>query len=98
MPLQNSADEAKKTRLQQHLLVLSFVNLLVVALLGVLMRGFPFLQNFPLNYKNILHGHSHFAFTGWVMLVLFVLLLKNFPALKEKVAYLHWRNIAILIV
>ncbi|NTS42077.1 hypothetical protein HRG84_14305 [Flavisolibacter sp. BT320] len=98
MPLQNSVDEAKKTRLQQQLLVLSFVNLLMVALLGVLMRAFPFLQNFPLNYKNILHGHSHFAFTGWVMLVLFVLLLKNFPALREKVADRHWRNIAILIV
>ena len=98
MPLQNKVDEAKKTRLQQQLLVLSFANLLLVALLGVLMRAFPFLQNFPLNYKNILHGHSHFAFTGWVMLVLFVLLLKNFPALREKVADRHWRNIAILIV
>jgi len=41
-------------------------NLAVVALLGMLMRykiGF----DFPIfSQKNILHAHSHFAFSGWV--------------------------------
>lgn len=45
---------------------LSLINLLLVALMGILMRykiGFEF----PLfNQKNIQHAHSHFAFTGWI--------------------------------
>ncbi|HEV7333019.1 MAG TPA: hypothetical protein VGN63_18430 [Flavisolibacter sp.] len=88
----------KKSQLQQRLLTLSFVNLLLVALLGVLLRTFPFLSSFPFAYKNVLHGHSHFAFSGWVMLVLFALLMKAFPAIKERIPYRHWRNVAALIV
>ncbi|MBB1282972.1 hypothetical protein HRH25_01210 [Flavisolibacter sp. BT320] len=84
--------------MQRRLLLLSFVNLLVVALLGVLLRAFPLLSSFPFTYKNILHGHSHFAFTGWVMLVLFVLLMKCFPGIGEKIPYRHWRNTAALIL
>lgn len=53
---------------------LSLINLLLVALMGILMRykiGFEF----PLfNQKNIQHAHSHFAFTGWVSLTLMVLM------------------------
>ncbi len=52
----------------------SIVNLLLVALLGTIMRykigfDFPFL-----NYKNILHSHSHFAFAGWISHTLMVLM------------------------
>lgn len=84
--------------LQASLLRFSFMNLLVVALIGLLMRSFPFLNAFPLEYKNILHGHSHFAFGGWVMPVLLALFLKTFPELAEKVSYHHWRNIAVLML
>lgn len=98
MPNQDSVDNARKIRLQQRLLVLAFANLLVVTLLGVLLRTFPFLPGFPLAYKNILHGHSHFAFTGWVMLVLFALLMKGFPYIRETISFRHWRNLAGLIL
>ncbi len=76
----------------------SFFNLLLVALIGLLMRSFPFLSSFPLEYKNILHGHSHFAFGGWIMLVLLALFLRSFPQIAEKVRYRHWRNIAFLML
>lgn len=53
---------------------LSLINLLLVALMGILMRykigfEFPFF-----NQKNIQHAHSHFAFTGWISQTLMVLM------------------------
>lgn len=58
----------------------SLVNLLIVALLGLLMRykigfEFPFLDQ-----KHLQHSHSHFAFTGWIshtLMVLMILFLEN---------------------
>jgi hypothetical protein len=84
--------------LQQRLLVASFFNLFLVSLLGILLRAFPLIQAFPFEYKNVLHGHSHFAFGGWVMPVLLVLLLRLFPEIAQKVAYRHWRNVAVLLL
>ncbi|HYK55955.1 MAG TPA: hypothetical protein VEV15_05715 [Flavisolibacter sp.] len=71
---------------------------MLVSLIGLLMRSFPFLASFPLEYKNILHGHSHFAFGGWIMPVLLALFLRSFPEIAEKVHYRHWRNIAVLML
>ena len=52
----------------------SFINLTIVALLGTLMRykiGFEFPY---FNQKNLLHSHSHFAFSGWVSHTIIVLM------------------------
>lgn len=79
-------------------LKLSFFNLALVALIGVIMRykigfSFPFLDQ-----KNLLHGHSHFAFAGWITHTLMVLLIndisgksKNFNYHKYRV--LLWANL-----
>ncbi|MBK9736348.1 MAG: hypothetical protein IPO92_15875 [Saprospiraceae bacterium] len=59
---------------------IGIINLVVVACIGVLMRykiGFEFPY---FDQKYLLHGHSHFAFSGWVTHILFVLL---FFFLKE---------------
>lgn len=53
----------------------SLFNLLIVAFFGVIMRykigfEFPFL-----NQKHLQHGHSHFAFIGWVSHTLYVLMI-----------------------
>jgi hypothetical protein len=58
----------------------SLVNLLFVALLGLLMRykigfEFPYFEQ-----KNLQHSHSHFAFSGWVSHTLMVLILHFFRA------------------
>lgn len=96
---QKVADATDRSdRLQHWLLMFSFANLFITACLGVLLRAFPFLSSFPLDYKNVLHGHSHFAFGGWVMPVLLALVLKSFPELRNAVAYRHWRNIAMLML
>ena len=55
-------------------LQISFFNLLLVALLGIILRykiafSLPFIDQ-----RYLLHGHSHFAFAGWVTQVLMVLL------------------------
>ena len=52
----------------------SLINLLIVALLGLLMRykigfEFPFLDQ-----KYLQHSHSHFAFSGWLSHTLMVLM------------------------
>ena len=51
-----------------------FFNLLIVALLGVIMR-YKIAYSLPfIDQKKILHAHSHFAFAGWITMVLMVLL------------------------
>lgn len=70
-------------------LTISFLNLLLVASLGVILRYkiafyLPFIQQ-----KNVLHSHSHFAFAGWITQTLMVLLVhhlslkNNSPSLKK---------------
>lgn len=64
----------------QFWLKFSLLNLCIVAALGVLMRykiGFEFPY---FNQKNILHSHSHFAFSGWIthtLMTLMVYYLQN---------------------
>lgn len=53
---------------------IALINFCIVALAGITMR---YKINFPLpfvNQKYLLHAHSHFAFTGWVTLVLMALM------------------------
>lgn len=67
-------------------LQLCFVNLLFVALLGVVMRykiaySLPFVEQ-----RYLLHGHSHFAFAGWLTQILMVLIVRYFSTfLGDKV-------------
>jgi len=56
-------------------LSISFLNLLLVALLGFILR-YKIAFYLPLsNQKYILHSHSHFAFSGWITQSLMVLLI-----------------------
>ncbi|MFV8342312.1 hypothetical protein [Flavobacterium sp. XS2P39] len=59
----------------KYWLKFSLLNLCIVASLGVLMRykiGFEFPY---FNQKNILHSHSHFAFSGWISHTLITLMI-----------------------
>ena len=58
----------------QKWLKIAFINLSIVALIGVVLRykiafSLPFVDQ-----KHLLHGHSHFAFAGWITQVLMTLL------------------------
>jgi hypothetical protein len=83
--------------LKHLLLKFSLFNLALVAVLGVVLRSYPFFT-FPFNYGFLLHGHSHFAFGGWVMPVLLWMILQYFPSISEKVAFRHWRNISLMLL
>src|SRR3954452_23681498 len=57
---------------------LSLFNLVILAFLGVLLR-FKNVFSLPLfDYKNLLHGHSHFAFSGWITFLLQILIVEEF--------------------
>src|SRR5215213_109055 len=83
--------------LQQQLLRLSVLNLFLIAVLGLILRSYSFTA-IPLDYKNLLHGHSHFAFGGWVMPILIWMIMQYFPELVMKIPFPHWRNIVVMVL
>lgn len=88
----------KIERLIRLIFLFSLFNLLLITVVGVFLRSIP-VTGFGISwYKNILHAHSHFAFGGWVMPALLVLIMKYYPDLVNKIAYTHWRNIAFLLL
>ncbi|HCY89790.1 MAG TPA: hypothetical protein DHV17_05970 [Chitinophagaceae bacterium] len=77
----------------------SLINLLIVALLGVVLRYkiafyLPFVHQ-----KSLLHGHSHYAFTGWITMALMALLLRHLQnrqhgrPLHKIYSWLLWGNL-----
>jgi hypothetical protein len=71
---------------------IALINLFIVALAGVVLR---YKINFPLpmiNQKYLLHGHSHFAFAGWVSLALMALMVNYLLKSGQKINYrkYHW--------
>jgi len=68
---------------------IAILNLVVVALLGVVLRS-KILFALPLiNYNHLLEGHSHFTFGGWVTLAIMVLMVYELlpEALNKKNIY-----------
>ena len=78
-------------------LTISFLNLLLVASLGVILRYkiafyMPFIEQ-----KYVLHSHSHFAFAGWITQTLMVLLvhhlsLKSGEQILKRYSWLLYAN------
>ena len=68
---------------------LCLVNLAIVALLGLLLRSKILFSIPQLNFRYVLSAHSHFAFGGWVALILITLLIYDvLPSpYKEKRSY-----------
>ena len=77
---------------------LSLFNLMLVAALGVVLRYkiafyLPFIDQ-----KNLHHGHSHFAFAGWITQAIFVLLVgylaaRTSPAILKKYQWMLLANL-----
>ncbi|MDN3724178.1 hypothetical protein QRD02_07270 [Aequorivita sp. SDUM287046] len=68
--------------LRKHIAIALFY-FLMVALMGVLLRLF-FVTPISLNYKYILHAHSHTALLGWIYLGLTTLIYKIFLVEAQK--------------
>lgn len=70
---------------------ISFFNLFLVSGIGVLLRykiafSLPFIDQ-----KHLLHGHSHFAFAGWITQVLMVLLVQYLSRYKGEGVFKTYR-------
>ena len=76
-------------------LKIAFLNLLIVALLGTLMRykiaySFPFIEQ-----KKFMNAHSHFAFAGWISQALMVLMVNYLSPLTTKNVFKKYRWVFI---
>ncbi|WHT39356.1 hypothetical protein QNH98_01180 [Myroides sp. mNGS23_01] len=55
-----------------------FVNFLIAALLGLLLRGAFVFPIEGMTFLYVLHGHSHVALLGWLYLLVYLLLVDQF--------------------
>ena len=70
---------------------IALFNLLLIALIGVILRykiafSLPFIDQ-----KNLLHGHSHFAFSGWITHALMLLLVTYLARQKDDGVFKRYR-------
>ncbi len=83
-------------RLTDIFIGFGILNLCIVAIIGVLMRykigfEFPYFEQ-----RNLLHAHSHFAFSGWITHILYTLLvtfLKTKQVKSGQISHLIWANL-----
>lgn len=74
-------------------LKISLFNLLLVASVGVVMR-YKILYSLPfIDQKHLLHGHSHFAFAGWITQTLMLLLVASLSAETGKDEFIAYKKI-----
>ncbi|MCC6288936.1 MAG: hypothetical protein IT249_13720 [Chitinophagaceae bacterium] len=70
---------------------LALLNLLLIALAGFILR-YKILFSLPfIDQKHLLHGHSHFAFSGWVTHVLMLLLVQYLSKQKTEAVFKKYK-------
>ena len=79
----------------QRFTKIALLNLLIISFIGVILRykiafSLPFIDQ-----KHLLHGHSHFAFAGWVSHAIIVLLVAYLAKQKDASIYKRYRWIII---
>jgi hypothetical protein len=62
----------------------ALLNLAIVSAAGVLLRCKILFPLPVVDHKNLLHGHSHFAFSGWVSLALFTAIVAVISPVNRK--------------
>jgi hypothetical protein len=73
---------------------MALFNFMVVAAIGVLLR-YKILFPLPLvDQKHLLHGHSHFAFAGWVSLALYLAVIYMLQPQERLRKRLEWLLVA----
>lgn len=75
-------------------LIVSLVNFLIASLMGLLLRGAFVWEIDWMDYRNMLHGHSHVALLGWLYLGVFIVihakLIPKEKAGKPVYSWLFW--------
>ncbi|GGH41968.1 membrane protein [Mangrovimonas yunxiaonensis] len=67
----------------KKLIVTCLINFLIAALLGLLLR-LAFIAPVAINFRYLVHAHSHVAMLGWVYLMLFILITHYFVPEKKR--------------
>lgn len=75
----------------RNLVLTCLINFFIAALLGLALRYF-FVQPLGLNYRFLVHAHSHVAMLGWVYLMLFTFMVHYFVPEEKRAVYkkLFW--------
>lgn len=68
--------------MQKKLVIVCLLNFLVAAIMGLILRYF-FVFPFSLDFRHLLHAHSHGAMLGWVYLMIYLLLVHYFVPIKK---------------
>lgn len=83
--------------MQKKLVIVCLINFLIATFMGLTLRyvfALPFhefLPPAPVEYRNLMHAHSHSAMLGWVYLMLYVLIVHYFiPEKKPIFIRLFW--------
>ncbi|HEY2347752.1 MAG TPA: hypothetical protein VGH64_01990 [Puia sp.] len=77
----------------QKWLQISLFNLMLVAFIGVILR-YKIAYALPwVDQKNLLHGHSHFAFAGWISQALMALLVYYLSVTSGENYFIKYRRI-----
>lgn len=80
----------------RRLLKISLFNLLIVASIGVVLR-YKILYSLPfLDQKHLLHGHSHFAFAGWIAHTLMVLFVAYLSKQTKRDEFKEYKYVLII--
>ncbi|WP_194768340.1 hypothetical protein [Tamlana sp. I1] len=69
---------------------IAYIYFLIAAVFGVFLRALH-VFDFDVNYRHIVHGHSHIALLGWVYLCLTTLLYHFFISKNEDLNQKHQR-------
>lgn len=83
---------------EQKWIRICFLNLLIVAALGVILR-YKIAFSLPMvDQKHLMHGHSHFAFAGWITQIMMVLMIRQLSIKTnqdhfKKYNFLLWGNL-----
>lgn len=81
-------------------LKIALINLCIVALLGVTLR-YKIIFSLPfIDQRNLHHGHSHFAFSGWITQTIMVLLIYYLQKQKQENSFkkYSWILVTNLII
>ncbi|WNH08884.1 hypothetical protein [Thalassobellus suaedae] len=70
--------------MSKKLVVVCLFNFLIAALMGLALR-YSFLNSININYRFLMHAHSHVAMLGWVYLMLYVCIVHYFVPEKKPI-------------
>lgn len=72
-------------------LKIALINLLIVTCLGVILR-YKILYSLPfVDQKHLLHGHSHFAFAGWITQAIMALMVSYLVKQQGEKIYTRYK-------